>query len=128
MSTGMKIKDWFVKKIETPRGYYLINEIEQIEKETEKALYVMVHIESVDGERECLFRTWVPKSCVETFEEYEAERTQAVARFEAGKEKYAMLVDWAKAQGVKGIRVGLKKDTILAKIAAAGLVAPVEVA
>lgn len=122
--SGMRVKNWFVKKIETPRGFYLINHIENVEKETEKALYVMMMIESADGEHETTFRTWVPKACVQTYEEYEAEIEAEKQRFEAGKDAYNRLVEWAKAQGVKGVRVGLKKDTILAKVAAAGLVAP----
>lgn len=128
MAAEMRVKDWFVGKIEVRAGWHLVNYIYQIEKETEKAYYVAMEVIRNDGECESMIRTWVPKSCTQTVEEYEAERAQAVARFEAGKEKYSKLVEWAKTQGVKGVRVGLKKDTILAKIAEAGLVAPVEVA
>lgn len=124
----MKVKDWFVGKIATPVGFHLINNIEFIEKETEKAYRVRMVIESCDGESERSIMVWVPKSCTQTAEEYESESKERTARFEAGKEKYAKLVEWAKAQGVKGVRVGLRKSTIIAKIEALGLTVPAEVA
>lgn len=127
MAAELRIKNWFVKKIEVPYGFHLVNYIMQTEKETEKALYVAMEIVSNDGECERIFRTWVPKACVQTEEEYQAEVEAEIARFEAGKDRYNRLVEWAKMHGVKGIRVGLRKDTILAKIKDAGLVAPVEV-
>lgn len=125
---GMRVKDWFVKKIEIPYGFHLINDIECIEKETEKAYYVRMTIETNDGEHERTLRTWVPKSCTQTAEEYEAEAKENEDRFEAGKERYARLVEWAKAQGVKGVRIGMRKVTILGKIEALGLTVPAEVA
>lgn len=125
---GMRIKDWFVKKIVIPCGFHLINDIECIEKETEKAYFVRMTIETNDGEHERSFNTWVPKSCTQTVEEYETEAKERADRFEAGKERYAKLVEWAKAQGVKGVRVGMRKATILGKIEALGLTVPVEVA
>ena len=128
MAGEIKVKDWFVGRIAVPAGFNLINNIEFIEKETEKAYRVRMVIESCDGESEMSIMVWVPKSCTQTAEEYEAESKEYIDRFEAGKEKYAKLVEWAKAQGVKGVRVGLRKSTIIAKIEALGLAVPAEVA
>ena len=76
---------------------------------------------TVNGEYESCKSVWVPKSCTMTKEEYEATLIEEKKRFEEGKVAYEKLVAWAKDQGVKGVRVGLRKETILKKINEAGL-------
>ena len=99
-------------------------------KETEKAFQVIVFVKNNS------FNCWVPKSCtVATFlemneeakneikrqEEYEARRQE---RFEAACKKYAELIAYAKANGVRGVREGLRRETIERKIVNAGLPLP----
>ena len=51
------------------------------------------------------------------------EKSDAQARqaaFDAGKASYNALIEYAKAQGIKGVRVGMKRATIEKKIKAAG--------
>ncbi|MBC2303357.1 hypothetical protein [Listeria booriae] len=100
------LKSWFVKKHEM--SYALSVADFDILKETEKAYYL--NVTSDFG----TFAMWAPKSVCLTHAEYCSEEDAKVSRYESA-------IAFAKENGIKGIRAGLKMKTILAKIEAAGL-------
>lgn len=116
------IKEWFANKIDLGYGKRLASTEGTIEKETEKAYLLVVEWYSADGEYEGYSKTWCPKSCTMTAEEYEAEQEAEAKRFNDGCDRYNKMIEFAKANGIKGIRVGLRRATIEKKIADAGLV------
>ena len=99
-------------------------------KETEKAYQVVVVCKNNS------WVCWVPKSCtVATFEEKLAEDINADvkrAEYEASREarweeacrKYAELIAYAQKLGVRGVREGLRRETIERKILNAGFSLP----
>ena len=122
----MKIKSWFLEKKfnEGERMVIRCADLDIIE-ETEKAVQIYA-----DSDYGCL-KFWCPKSCIITDEEYAAIVEEETRRYdeqlkkaEIGLAKLEKLVLWAKENGVKGVRKGMRKVTVLAKIEAAGLVAP----
>lgn len=123
------IKDWLFNKIRDDVKYGYLTEAKGIVvRETEKAYLISFEAETSDGEHEFLVEKWCPKSCTMDEAEYkqecarEVERMNAAyARYEEGCKKYEALVKFAKDNGVKGVRTGLRAVTILAKIQAAGL-------
>lgn len=99
-----------------------------IVKETEKAYQILL----TQGGNGSDIKTWVPKSCtISTEDEFQAE-IAAVAEYEAKQQKrwedacnaYKELVAYAQKMGVKGVREGLRKDTILRKMEQAGVALP----
>ncbi len=116
------IKDWFLKKVLVEKfeaGAYLVDII-GVERETEKAYLLKVEI-GYCSSIEFVTTIWVPKSCTMSVEEYEAQLKKEADNFKKGCEAYEKLVAFAKANKVKGIRKGLRKETILKKIEEAGL-------
>lgn len=120
----IEIKSWFVLKNFTPEERYAESVSDkEIVRETEKA--VLIKFVSDFG----TFTKWIPKSCLMTEEDYRIEREKEekrIARFEEGKIKYEKLVEFAKENKVKGIRIGLRKQTIINKIKDAGLEVPAD--
>lgn len=117
------IKEWFFNKIQSEhRNLHFFYGAVRINKETEKAYQVFVEYTTIDGEYEGEKLVWIPKSCTLTEEEYRKEAEAEEKRFEDGKAAYEKMVTWAKENGVKGVRVGMRKATILDKIKKAGLV------
>jgi len=120
----LKVKQWFIDKNFTPEKRYAASVSDlTIIKETEKAVFI--EFASDFGK----FNKWVPKSCLMTPEEIEIERQKEIERakrFEEGKRKYNELIKFAKNNGVKHVRVGLRKETIINKIKEAGLKIPAE--
>lgn len=58
------LKDWFAAKVGKENNFSLMDGwLVAIMKETEKAVYAMVHISG--SHRKCM---WVPKSCLEEYE------------------------------------------------------------
>lgn len=90
-------------------------------QETEKAvkLFYIDYYGDHNGE------TWVSKRCFESASAYLAAEDARAARrqaaFEAGAAAYDKLVAWCKEHGVKGVRTGMRKATIMARIKDAGL-------
>ena len=123
IGSTVHVKDWFMRTLQE-RDRHFFSEV-VILKETEKAYFCEFDGETADGERDVWKKAWVPKSCTQTLEEYEIEERERnerlQKRFEEGKKAYEELVAWAKKNGVKGVRVGLRKETILKKIEEAGL-------
>ena len=119
-----EIKSWFLIKNFTPDERYVVEVSDrEILRETEKA--VNIKFASKYGN---LF-SWIPKSVFMTEEDYRIEREKEekrIARFEKGKKRYEKLVEFAKANNVKGVRVGWRKETIINKIKNAGLELPAE--
>ena len=121
------VQDWFIDKVNMP-SYAMrprTNMEVTIEGETEKAWKVSIYTETRDGERDVWVKTYVPKSVTMTKSAYEkdkqAREKEQDRRFKAGQAKYNKMLDFAKANNVKGVRVGLRSETILKKIEAAGL-------
>ena len=114
----MYVKDWFERKMDLNGGF--IESVDGIEKETEKAYLLNLTVAWSSDICKSMSR-WVPKSCVMTEEELEAEKEKAIDRFEAGKEKHDKAYEFAKAHGLK-VRINFRTATIIEKITAAGLV------
>jgi predicted transcriptional regulator len=99
-----------------------------IVKETEKAYQIVLTL----GLDAADIKTWVPKSCtVRTDEELQAEikalaeqEARSQARWEEACRKYSELVEYAQRMGVKGVKEGLRKETIIRKIEQAGIPLP----
>ena len=123
------MKEWFYRKNYSEYGEY-VSHVCYIVKETEKAYRVHMYNMSNGAE------IWIPKSCtLGTVDEMisearEAEKRQLEweakrqARFEAACKAYAELIEYARANGVRGVREGLRRETIENKIKAAGLPLP----
>jgi len=107
-------KAWFERNL-TANQRYAISTADEvvIVKETEKAVcqrYV----------GKFTIEMWVPRSAFYTAEEFKAEAARNAEKKSAREEKYNALVNFGKENGLK-FRVGLKINTMLAKLAAAGL-------
>lgn len=115
------IKDWFFNKMQAEnRNIKLWYGACEVMKETEKAYLLSVEYVSLDGEFEGNKNIWCPKSCTMTAAEFEKAEAKKQERFEAGCQRYEKLVDFAKSQ-IKGIRVGMKAETIIKKLAENGI-------
>lgn len=115
----MKIKEWFVEKNFTQNERYVIQCGEvSIEKETEKAYFLKWN--SDYG----FIKRWVPKSCIYTQEEYVEIIEKETKRIVRGLDYNTKLVEFAKENNIKGVRVGLKTKTLIEKIKNAGLEVP----
>lgn len=113
------VKDWFISQkadevLRRPFETFLPGAAEaKILKESEKAYFVAMDYTTIDGERDGVKRFWVPKSVTMTKMEYDAAKK---SRFE----EYDRVLNFAKSKGIKGVRSGMKKSTLLNKIRAAG--------
>ena len=59
-----EMKEWFANKFAKENGFDIMDGwLVAIMKESEKAVYAMVHI--CGASRKC---TWIPKSCLESYE------------------------------------------------------------
>lgn len=116
------VKDWFMNKVDIDRRiYHIFSNIGTVERETEKAYLVAFEVTTLDGEIETTKTAWIPKSCTLSEAEYEAEQKASEDRFAEGCKAYDKLVTWCKENGVKGVRSGMRKQTIMNKIAQSGL-------
>lgn len=121
-ANDMKVKDWFNCDVSYPFSPdYDWRTAFDIVKETEKAVCITIGIHSCNGEWEGSRNVWVPKSCFESCEEYEAKARRAEIIAKEATERYERLVDFCKENKVKGARFGLRKETLLRKIEEAGL-------
>ena len=118
------IKEWFANKIDTPYGFRVWNRELTVEKETEKAYYGTIEVDSVDGEYEKTIHVWVPKKCTMTLEEAQAEDEREEKAIESGIEYNKKLVEFCKDNGIKGARTGLRTTTLIEKIKKAGYEIP----
>lgn len=86
-----------------------------------KAWKVDIETESISGEHDLNFTRFMPKSAAVTKAQRAAQQKAERKKYEQGKKKYSAMLKFAKENGVKGVREGLKKETILEKIKKAGL-------
>lgn len=121
-ANDLKVKDWFECEISYPfRPAYDWREEFDIVKETEKAVMINIQVVLANGDDGYDRNVWVPKKCFESYSEYKAREEKADERYEEGCAKYEKLVAFCKENKIKGARSGLRKDTLLAKVAEAGL-------
>ena len=119
----MTIKGWFLDKNFSQNERYIINlammgdELETL-RETEKA--VQLRADSDFGN----LTFWCPKSCILKDGEVDEEMVRKYQRMEAGLNYNEKLVAFAKENGIKGIRRGMKTQTLMRKITEAGLKIP----
>lgn len=86
-----------------------------------KAWKIDVDTETKDGEKDLYFSKYVPKAAVLTKSQRAEASKASQNRYESGKQKYSAMIKFAKDNGVKGVRTGMRKETILEKIKKAGL-------
>lgn len=122
------IEDWYLWKVfadKTKRERKIAQNCDfaLINKETEKACLVMfvrstpTMVDSVE--------VWVPKSVMGMAPKSEAAQRvekEKAEKFEAGCSRYEKVLSFAKEHKIKGVRSGLKLETLLNKISEAGLV------
>lgn len=122
MENTIYIKKWFMGNIKQEnRNYNFYSRKAEVIHETEKAYKVLIECSSIDGEWDGEKTVWVPKSCTMTGEEYQSEQADERKHFEDGCRAYDQLIEFAKANGVKGIRSGMRKATIEQKIKESGI-------
>ena len=122
------VESWFIAKNFNQQQQYAISRAERIEVigETEKAVKVAWFT------KYGTIKSWVPKSVCglaekseaakKVEEEIEAREIEARKRLIAGCERYERVLAFAKEHKVKGARKGLRLQTLLSKIAEAGLI------
>lgn len=117
------IKNWFYNKMKSEGTFYGLELMNgaggEVVKETEKAVMIQIEAVRLDGE-DVLKTVWVPKSCTMNDEEAIAEAIKNSKRFENAENEYNEMIDFAKSNKVVA-RKGMKKETILKNIYAAGL-------
>ena len=121
------VESWFIAKNFNQQQQYAISRAESVEviAETEKA--VKIAWTTKYG----TIKSWVPKSVCglaekseaakKVEEQIEAREIEARKRLLAGCERYERVLAFAKEHKVKGARKGLRLQTLLSKIAEAGL-------
>lgn len=121
------VESWFIAKNFNQQQQYAISRAERIEVigETEKAVKVAWFT------KYGTITSWVPKSVCglaekseaakKVEEQIEAREIEARKRLLAGCERYERVLAFAKENKVKGARKGLRLQTLLSKIAEAGL-------
>lgn len=121
------VESWFIAKNFNQQQQYAISRAESVEviAETEKA--VKIAWTTKYG----TIKSWVPKSVCglaekseaakKVEEEIEAREIEARKRLIAGCERYERVLAFAKEHKVKGARKGLRLQTLISKIAEAGL-------
>lgn len=121
------VESWFIAKNFNQQQQYAISRAESVEviAETEKA--VRIAWTTKYG----TIKSWVPKSVCglaekseaakKVEEQIEAREIEARKRLISGCERYERVLAFAKEHKVKGARKGLRLQTLLSKIAEAGL-------
>lgn len=107
------VKDWFVKKNfdnNMLNAYYKSSLL--VEKVSEKAVYIKAV--SKYGK----FYFWCPKSCLLK------SSSEEFSNFVSGMAYNSKLIIFAKSNGIKGVRKGMKTVTIINKIKNAGFEVP----
>lgn len=117
------VKDWFLTKnlSEGERYAYSVGDGAYIARETDKA--VLIKNDTDFG----TVSFWCPKSCLLTEEDFNKQKEVAEKWEKAmndGLDYNEKLVIYAKENGVKGVRVGLRTATLIDKIQKAGLEVP----
>lgn len=114
------VKKWF--SFDLPNTVLQPNIVDIIgESASGKAWYVVIDTWSKDGEVDFTFRRYMPKAAAMSRGEVELQIKEQEKRIQKGKKRYDKLVAFAKSKGVKGVRVGLRKETILKKLKDQGI-------
>lgn len=117
-----EVKEWFLlKTLSNEELTAYRTGIPFVAKETEKA--VLIKNDTKYG----VISFWCPKSCTMTLEEKEAERNSIEYRMERGFLYNEKLLDYAKKNGVKGVRSKMRTVTLIRKIEEAGLAVPARI-
>ena len=117
--TNINIKEWKMRQIAEEQHGGFLEDIIAIERETEKACLIKLkwgHASSLIYD----IKVWVPKSAILSDEEYAAEIQKKEENFKNACQRYENMIAFAKKAGLK-VRKGMKKETVLYKIAEAGL-------
>lgn len=115
----MKIKKWFLERKFSTEDQLIINQSDIIKlSETERAVKVKVEVEV--GKIEF----WCPKSCLMSDQEAKALEIEAEKKKKRGLAYNSFLLQYAKENGVKHVRKGLKTTTLIKKIEEVGLEVP----
>lgn len=121
MDKVIVIPEWKLEEIRDRYGNNgFVDDIIGVVRETEKAVCVRL-VWAYCSTVSRTIEVWMPKSCLKTKEEIQAEQEAAEKRFNDACNRYYELIEWCKANGVKGVRSGMRKETIMNKIKAAGL-------
>lgn len=122
--TLRNFKEWYVSQLKGQYGYGYFEDIRKI-GETEKAIKLMAKYGyDTDTERNIFF--WVPKSAIISNEEATKILAEKIEKQQARFDRYAKILEFAKNNGVKGVRNKMKLNSILIKIEDAGLELPEE--
>ena len=122
MENTVYVQKWFMSKLKQEnRNFNFFTRKMEVVRETEKAYQGFIECSRIDGEWDGDKLIWVPKSCTLTEEEYQAELAAAETRFEDSCKACDELLTFAKANGVKGVRSGMRKATIEQKMREAGV-------
>lgn len=112
--------DWF--NFELPSYAIQTNRAQIIgESASGKAWKVQIETETLDGERDLNLVRYMPKSAALSPSQQAKAAEERGKRFEQGQKKYNKMIDFAKKHGVKGVRAGMRKETVLERIKKAGL-------
>lgn len=114
---NMKIIDNFSVNRRLPRGFTDVTRgISAILQETEKAYRVETGVTN-DNNDLMTIDMWIPKSCIEPIDEYTARTGNIVidhvAVIEQRKANHTRLVDYARENGIKGVRTSMHDLTIV---------------
>ena len=102
----IQIKKWFLEKSFNNNECYVISVADlRIEKETEKAVYIVAVSDFGT------LRFWCPKSCLMS----EADYQEQAKRFENACSKYEQLKQLAKDNGIK-VTARMRKQTLLERM------------
>lgn len=116
------VKEWFLlKTLSNEELTAYRTGTPYVARETEKA--VLIKNDTKFG----MVSFWCPKSCTMTLEEKEMEMQSFEYNFERGLLYNEILLDFAKKNGVKGVRLGMRTVTLIKKIEEAGLTVPARV-
>lgn len=122
--TLRNFKEWYVSQLKGQYGYGYFEDL-RIIGETEKAVKFMARYGyEPDLEKTIFF--WVPKSAIISNEEATKILADKIEKQQARFDRYAKILEFAKSNGVKGVRNKMRLNSILIKIEDAGLELPEE--
>lgn len=111
--------EWF--NFEIPPHYMQPYDVKIIgESASGKAYKVEFEADTLDGEHSKVFTRYMPKKATVSKSQRMSAWQQETKKFAIGTVRYNTMLDFAKSKNIKGVKNGLKKDTIIKKIEEAG--------